>query len=480
MLRSKINKIFSETKDFFTSSEKAVSKTMSVYKAINISQIKFERKNNWPEQYSRADIFLTLLLQPLFSVKNIEEYLTSSLYAYLEAAKDTLYRFKKDSDIDWRKLCNHINKKILEKIKKSGTVDTGTPSCLIIDDTDLAKTGKHIEHISRIWSHVAHRSLLGFKGLFLGYWDSKSFIGLDLSLHKEKGKNKKYPFGLKKTELQSQYKKQRVKDSFGSEREEELMTNKISNAIAMIKRAVKNKVEFEYLLVDSWFFCEKMIQTAIEYKSHIIGMCKIGKAKYIYDGKNKSAKQIIDDLRKKKEIKWNKSLGLFVAGTVVEYKGIKLKLFFCKNTKRGKWHLLATTNTKLAIKKTYEIYSIRWSIEVFFKEAKQLFELGNSQCRDFDSQIADTTICMLQYNIFSLAKRFGSYETLGELFRESKESIIELTICKRLWGFLLELINIIADLFDIDPDELIEKILTCENTDNKYVKLMRLIELDAA
>ena len=139
-----------------------------------------------------------------------------------------------------------------------------------------------------------------------------------------------------------------------------------------------------------------------------------------------------------------------------------------------------STNTKLTITETYEIYSIRWSIEVFFREAKQHFELGKSQSRDFDAQIADTTISMLQYNIFSLAKRFGAYETLGGLFKDAKDLVIELTVCKRIWGFFLELISIISEFFEIDPDELIEKIISTNTNDNKLIKLMKLEIKNAA
>ena len=120
----------------------------------------------------------------------------------------------------------------------------------------------------------------------------------------------------------------------------------------------------------------------------------------------------------------------------------------------------------------YEVYSIRWSIEVFFKEAKQHFGLGKSQSRDFDAQIADTTISILQYNIFSLAKRFGAYETLGELFREAKDAIIELTVCQRIWEFFLEIINIISEVFEIEPDDMMEQFIAVEPSDNKLMKLM--------
>ncbi len=45
-----------------------------------------------------------------------------------------------------------------------------------------------------------------------------------------------------------------------------------------------------------------------------------------------------------------------------------------------------------------DIYSTRWSIEVSFKEAKQLLSLDRNQSTNFDVQIAHTTIIIrVQY-----------------------------------------------------------------------------------
>ncbi len=152
MLQDKSNKILSEINDFFSSKEKAVSKTMSVIKLLKISKLNIEPKNNWPEQYRRQDILLALLLQPLFSKQNVPGYLQSALYDYFQAGKDTMYRFKNESSTSWRKIVNQVNRRIIKHIEKSGTKDTELPRCLIIDDTDLKKVGKHIEHVSRVWS----------------------------------------------------------------------------------------------------------------------------------------------------------------------------------------------------------------------------------------------------------------------------------------------------------------------------------------
>ena len=134
-----------------------------------------------------------------------------------------------------------------------GEKSTDSHSCLIVDDTDLPKTGRCVELIGRIWSHVTNRSILGFKGLFMGYYDGKSFFGLDFSLHGEKGKNEKKPYGLSNKQLKARYSKKRKVDSSGFNRKQEYFETKIQSMISMIRCAITKGIRFEYILVDSWF-----------------------------------------------------------------------------------------------------------------------------------------------------------------------------------------------------------------------------------
>ena len=113
-----------------------------------------------------------------------------------------------------------------------------------------------------------------------------------------------------------------------------------------------------------------------------------------------------------------------------------------------------------------------WGIEVFFKESKQYFGLGKSQSQDFDAQIADISIAMIEYNVFSLAKRIEYYETLDGLFEQVKDQRMELTIAHRIWGFILELLQTIAGFIDGDFNELIINIIKNKPEDNKIFRLI--------
>jgi hypothetical protein len=143
---------------------------------------------------------------------------------------------------------------------KSEYAQNNEPRCLIVDDTDLHKTGRHIELIGRIFNHVSKTSILGFKGLVMAYHDGKSLFALDVALHSEIGKNKKKPFGLSATQLKERYSKKRDNQFIAKKRTQECFTSKIESMISMVRRAISNGIRFDYLLVDSWFTCFALVK----------------------------------------------------------------------------------------------------------------------------------------------------------------------------------------------------------------------------
>lgn len=361
---------------------------------------------------------------------------------------------------------------------KSNDIENKSPRCLIVDDSDLPKTGRRTELIGKVFSHVTHQSILAFKGLFMGYHDGKSFFALDFSLHGERGKNKKRPYGLSNKQLKERFFKFRYKNSVSYQRKEEYFTTKIQSMIKMIRTAIANGLRFDYVLVDSWFTCFELVKFIKTRRIgvHLLGMAKMGKTRYLFNGKKLTAKEIVDYQRKAKKIKRSKQLASYYSEVLVNFNEIPVKLFFSKTSRKGKWHLLLTTDLKLNFEQAYKIYSIRWSIEVFFKEAKQYLGLGKSQSQDFDAQIATTTICMLQYNLLAVAKRFTDYESLGELFRNTKAETIQLTVAERIWQIIIDVLAALTELFEIDTEMLMEKLLSDNERIEKLVNYKTLLQ----
>jgi hypothetical protein len=461
MLHNKGITIISELKQFFTSSEKASLKIYEILGSLTLSEKRLGIESRHNNQYKNSNKLILLFLFPIFQVGNISGYTASNLYRIMSSGKDVFYRLVSNSQISWRKILYNLNKQIISKVENNKESDT-TPKCLIIDDTDFHKTGRRTELIGKIFSHVTGKSILGFKGLFMGLHDGKSFFALDFSLHGEKGKNEKKPYGLSSKEIKKRYSKKRDKDSSGHKREEEYYTSKISNMINMIREAIKQGIGFDYVLVDSWFTCFELVQFIVSrrIKPHLIGMGKMGKTRYLFNNKEMTAREIIDYLRRTKKLKRSTLVKGYYSEAIVKLKTIEVKLFFHKSTHKGKWNMLLTTQTELSFEQAYKIYATRWSIEVFFKESKQYLGLGKNQSQDFDAQIAHISINILQYNVLSLAKRFTQYETMGELFRGTKAESIEMTIAERIWQIISDIANEIALFFDIDIESFMEKLFS--------------------
>lgn len=113
---------------------------------------------------------------------------------------------------------------------------------------------------------------------------------------------------------------------------------------------------------------------------------------------------------------------------------------------------------------------------MFFKEAKQLLNLGKSQSIDFDVQVADTTIVMIQYIFLSIKKRMESYQTLGKLFENTKAECLEVRLHKRLIALLIAILTIVEDLF---PEVDSRKMMTRMIGDPDYFnRIKRIFEPD--
>jgi len=472
MLHSKdINKI-SELKTGFTPrwlEPDFISSSLKCFSFSNLCHIVSGVKR---KGYSFEYIMTILLSMPFIDSTTVHSMLNGYLKYQIEARKDTFYRLKNNPDICWRMVLWLFAAKFKALSKKSLDQNTGL-KCMIFDDTLLTKTGKGIEKISRVWDHVSQRYVLGFKLLLMGYWDGISFIPLDFSLHRERGKNKERPFGLKKKEFKKQHKTKRQRGLFSDERAKEADMSKIDCAIKMFKRAISQGFVVDYVLMDSWFTCEAFINAALAVKkhtTHLIGMYKIVKTKFLYKGELYTHKQIRNLTGKAKRCR---KLGFYYTQAEVEYKGTLIHLFFSKRGKNGKWRVFLCTDTKLSFIRMIEIYQTRWTIEVFFKESKQLLGLGKCQSNYFDAQIADATIVMIQHILLTMRYRIDKYETMYGLFSDVKGSVIEQRLNQRLWGLFIELTQIIKIIFDeIDEQELLERIFQNEQAHECIARLL--------
>jgi len=277
---------------------------------------------------------------------------------------------------------------------------------------------------------------------------------------------KKSPeYGLSPKEKKQQFKKNRDNGSYGHIRSKEADSSKTSMFITMVKRAVRNGFIPDYVLTDSWFFCQELLKTIEKLSSKgvkLLSMVKRGNAIYtlLPNGKSYNAQALLKLHERKAS--YNRKLKAHYIKIPVMYFGIRINLFFVKMGQKGSWRLLATNDLNLGFIKMMEVYQLRWSIEVFFKESKQYLNLGKSCSSDFDGQITDATISMIQHIMLTFFKRMNHQQSFGGLFKAIANEMIESSLAEKLWEVFLQVIMELGEILKLDILEIHEETMRNE------------------
>lgn len=405
----------------------------------------------------------------------------NDFHSLLQTGKNCYYRMLNRATMDWRTLLMRMAVRFMAILRKEGAEETKLPSCYIVDDTTLEKTGMLMEGISRVFDHVKHKCVLGYKLLLLAFFDGRSTIPVDFSLHREKGEEKSY--GLSEEERDGQYRKKRDASNPNHKRFGELDAKKMDNALEMMRRAWKAGLRATYALCDSWYTYEKFIhgvRSIGDGSVHFLGMGKMDNRKYYVRGFRHNVFEMISRYeRKEAKRDWVYNYSYFrVMGRMGDE---TVRIFFIRYGSNRNWNIIITTDLSMDIKKCFETYQIRWNIEVLNKESKGYLGLGKYQGRDFDGQIADCTLCYITYIVMALDKRLNDYETFGELFKEQRQDLIALTLWQRVLEIIRRIMNALAELIGISAEELVDNIIRDEKSLGKYnVMIEALEQLDKA
>ena len=288
-------------------------------------------------------------------------------HSLLQTGKNCYYRLLNRDTMDWRTLLLRMAVRFLAILRKEGAEETEHPRCYIVDDTTLEKAGVSMEGVSRVFDHVKHKCVLGYKLLLLAFFDGRSAIPVDFSLHREKGEEKNY--GLSEEERGGQYKKKSESSTPNHKRFKELDTKKMDNALDMMRRAWKAGLRATYALCDSWFTYENFIhgvRSIGDGSVHFLGMGKMDNRKYYVRGFHHNVYQMISYYeRKEAKRDWVYNYTYFrVMGRMGDE---TVRIFFIRYGSNRNWNIIITTDLNMDIKKCFETYQIRWNIEVLTK-----------------------------------------------------------------------------------------------------------------
>ncbi len=431
-----------------------------------ISSLSLEKKRG----HDLAELLVSLVMFRIMG-KTIGALSRVGFYNLLDMSKNSFYRILNRPEMDWRSLLLRMAHRFGAIVRKYDAEETSVHSCYIVDDTTIAKTGFHLEGLSRVFDHVLGKCVAGYKLLLLAYFDGRSTYAVDLSLHREQGRRK--DFGLSKKERAEQCHKQRDENMPDALRYAELDKAKTDNAIAMIQRAWSHNIRAQYAVVDTWFVSGKFVGDLRKVGKggvHLVGRMKMGNEKVTIGSRNYNVHQLISlHEREAKRCDKYKCLQFHVRAVMG---GESVILFFVKVGRNENWNVIITTDMDMKFTEAFEIYQIRWNIEVIFKECRQYIGLGEYQGRDFDGQIADCTLCMMTHMLLTLGKRFSDYETTGGLFRQYREELLETTQWKRTLAIVKRLLLSLAQLIGIEIGSAMRAVIDNADTLNGLTALL--------
>jgi hypothetical protein len=399
--------------------------------------------------YATISLMFLFVLLPFLKRKLTDFWSSHCLENQLDAQKDTYYRFINHERFNWRKLVYFLALKVIAHSDATPLKE----KVLIADDSISAKTGKDIELVSYHYDHKVGRSILGNCYLQLGYHNGINFYPLDAALISSSNRAN--------TRLRAIDKR-----TCGWQRRKEALKKKTDALLQLVNRAQQVGIDASFVLFDSWFAHDKIISSICSTGYGVICRLKKSRVKYGYQGQQYTLKQLWQQVAKKKT-QWlsQHSVKGFCLNVTLPKAGQVRLLFVSDSCKQ--WQAMLCTDLEMDPSQILCYYARRWSIEMFFRDAKQMLYMAKEQSNTFDALIACHSLVMIRYLllVYILGKRRLT-GALGPLFRQLADDQSLLMMAQSLWAYVKELIIRSTEVlcYKIEPDTLFHFIDIIEDT----------------
>jgi len=284
---------------------------------------------------------------------------------------------------------------------------------------------------------------------------------------------------LAKDKLEKQYTKSRKSDTAGFKRAKEYCLDKLSSALKMVDRAISEGLKAKYVVFDSWYASSfNFIKSLIDKGLTVVCAMKTNR-KCVHQKRNTNISKVLTLLKNTRKPKRCETRSLRYYETTVEMPDLgMIKICFCCKTGHKEWKAIISTDDSMSALAIMKVYALRWSIEVFFKEAKNLLKMGKCQSVDFDAQIANISISFLLYIIMAYYKRILDLNTTETLFEMIKK-ISTKKPSQKIWHFFIENIEkIVKELYQ-EGKTIVKKIKNTnafKNLSNSRIDYRQILE----
>lgn len=434
------------------------SRIQGAFSFLNFKTLLSRTRIQKKDGYHAGHLLFILTLLPLLKIHTVHSFCLKQWYHWSTSKKDSFYRFKQ-RNYRWRTFMYKVISNISDAL--SFNRYPLEDRYFVLDDTILMKRGRDMENVSYIHDHNLNRSVLGFCIVTLGLFTGQNFYPIDFA----------YRFGKKRHPKSPDEKIGDPRSISGQRSYEAKYRTKLDLSLQMIQSAFQRGIRAGYVLFDSWYAWPVLINAIrkIDEALHVICRLKDTKVLYGYKGKTYRLSELYQKV--KSGLKKDSRTGLLLKRVTVTYPGSDAEAVIVfskgyqepensvkgeKKQKESKWVAFLSTDTRLHVSTIIKKYTKRWTVEVCFKETKQLLGLGKDQSNDFNAQVCATTLSFLRYNLLNFLNENEGLATTGDLFQQLADESATITYAQRLWDFFRGLFSVtiskIFDLFKIEED----------------------------
>ena len=436
---TKITELPALTDDFLTANGVLIDNVFaSLWREIGMNMILsragFAKRSGAPI----GEVIFNLMLWLWLKKESIGMFARECLQSTM--GKDVLYDTMNREDLDWRKYHLQMADKTMRTLKASGK------KAYVVDDSVLQRFGKKMPGISSHFDHTLGRHVMGQQVLTLGLSCEQGFVPLDselfISQTKAIGLHDAFEDGRSITARRYRTAQQ---------------CSKPEMVKSMVKRALNAGLVADYLLADAWFGTKGMIRLTQEASLVPVLRMKKNKMKYRMNERvhgetvgleldiqalyRHSIRKNWEAIRGQKYQAKAIDVELNLAEPKEPEQWIKVRLLFVRGNAgdtqatvgKHDWAVFLTTDTAMSPAEMLELYSLRWAIEVYFKEAKQHLGFLKEQSNHYAAYIASIHLTAIRFCLLVMAKHTQGAANIAQVRQGLCSNSTDISFAGKLW-----------------------------------------------